>query len=62
MAGTLRWWRPYDDAFLDAYLDVAGHVDLAEGSGEDGGLVWWLETNVQHALELPDDEERHSGL
>jgi len=58
VAGALRWWRPHDDAFLDAYRGVIGDVDLSEGSGEDGGLVWWLETNVQHALQPPGDQER----
>lgn len=58
VAGALRWWQPHGDAFLAAYNDAAGEVDLREGSGEDGGLVWWLETNVQHALALPGDEER----
>lgn len=58
VAGALRWWRPHEEAFLRAYVEVAGDVDLDEGAGEDGGLVWWLETNVQHALQLPGDEER----
>lgn len=58
VAGALRWWHPHEAAFLQAYVDEAGEVDLDEGAGEDGGLVWWLETNVQHALELPGDEER----
>ncbi|HEX2850056.1 MAG TPA: phosphotransferase [Acidimicrobiales bacterium] len=58
VVGALEWWRPHDDAFLSAYVDVAGEVDLEEGRGEDGGLVWWLETNVEHALALPHDEER----
>lgn len=58
VAGALRWWRPHEDPFLRAYVDVVGDVDLDEGAGEDGGLVWWLETNVQHALSLPGDQER----
>ncbi len=49
-------------SFLRAYVGIAGDVDIDEGAGEDGGLVWWLKTNVQHALALPDDEERNSAV
>lgn len=58
VAGALKWWHPHESTFLTAYMGVVGDVDLDEGSGEDGGLVWWLETNVEHALALPGDEER----
>lgn len=58
LARALRWWAPHEDVFLNAYLEIAGDVDLDEGSGEDGALVWWLETNARHALALPGDEER----
>jgi Ser/Thr protein kinase RdoA (MazF antagonist) len=58
VAGTLRWWSPHSDTFLNAYVEVAGDVELDESPGEDGGLVWWLETNVERALALPRDQER----
>jgi Ser/Thr protein kinase RdoA (MazF antagonist) len=58
VANALGWWEPHGDAFLAAYTDVAGDVDLNEGKGESGALIWWLETNVGHALASPHDEER----
>jgi thiamine kinase-like enzyme len=58
LARALPWWRPHADAFLAAYLDVAGDVDLREGEGDSGELIWWLETNVGHALASPQDAER----
>lgn len=35
-----------------------GDVDLHEGEGERGGLVWWLELNVRHAPAHPQYAER----
>lgn len=58
VAKTLPWWQPHADAFLAAYVDVAGGVDLHEGEGDNGELIWWLETNVVHALARPEDRER----
>ena len=56
---TLPWWEPHADTFLRGYQNVVGDVDLDEGHGDDGGLGWWLETNVRHALALPGDDERN---
>lgn len=58
VAKALPWWKPHAEAFLAAYLEIAGHVDLSEGEGDSGDLIWWLETNVGHALASPADEER----
>ena len=58
VAGALRWWHPHEDGFLRAYTEAAGEVDLSVGRGENGGLIWWLHTNVEHALAAPADGER----
>lgn len=62
VANVLRWWTPHEDAFLDGYTATAGNVDLREGDGEGGGLVWWLETNVRLALDRPDDSHRQDAV
>jgi hypothetical protein len=51
VAKVLRWWAPHEARFLGGYSSVAGTVDLDEGTGEDGGLLWWLELNVRLALD-----------
>lgn len=58
VAGALRWWQPHEHAFVRAYTEVVGAIDFTVGQGENGGLVWWLHTNVEHALAAPEDGER----
>lgn len=62
VAKAMRWWAPHDAEFLAVYTSVAGTVDLHEGAGEDGGLVWWLETNVRLALARPADPVRQEAV